>query len=157
MKILSSFFTLVWDQNSSSVPRWTRWWVTLLRCGCMTWSIEGGGGWPYWEELESHGGGCFLVKLWLTCSIGGGAWWWVCRGIVDLLKVFIVWLEFCCRILCWWGWWTWCCCYICGGSTNATVKDVVGSCILVYIQWWLGAKFGRSILPPIAPSSSPPT
>jgi hypothetical protein len=28
---------------------------------------------------------------------------------------------------------------------------------LVYIQWWLGAKFGRSILPPIAPSSSPPT
>ncbi len=92
----------------------------------MTWSIEG------------RGGG-FSVKLWLTCRIGGGAWWWVCRGIVDLLKKFIVWLELCCRILCWWGWWAWCCCYTRGASTNAAVKDVVGSCILACIHWWSGA------------------
>jgi hypothetical protein len=146
----SSFFTLVWDQNSSLVPRWTRWWVALLRCGCMTWFIEGGRGWPYWEKFESPGGGGFHVKLWFTCRIGGGAWWWVCRGIVDLLRVFIVSLELCCRIPCWWGWSTSCYCYICGGSTNATVKDVVGSCILACIHWWSNVKFGRSILPPTA-------
>ncbi len=131
----SSFFTLMWDQNSSSVPTWTRWWVALLRCGWMTWFIEGRG-WPYWEELESP---------W------GGAWWWVCKSIVDLLKVFIVSLELCCRIPCWWGWWAWCCYYcICGGSTNGTAKDVVGSCILACIHWWSSAKFGRFILPPMA-------
>ncbi len=77
----SSFFTLMWDQNSSSVHRWTRWWVALLRCGCMIWSIEGGGGWPFWKELESLGGGGFHVILWFTCRIGGGALWWVCKGI----------------------------------------------------------------------------
>ncbi len=146
----SSLFTLIWDQNSCSVPTWTRWWVTLLRRGWRTWFIEGRGGWPYWEKLESSGGGGFLIKLWLTCRIGGGAWWWVSRGIVDLLKVFVVSLELCCRIPCWWGWWVWCCCCICGGYTNGTVKDVVGSCILTCIHWLSGAKFGRSILPPMA-------
>ncbi len=71
----SSFFTLVWDQNSSSIPRWTRLWVALFMCGWMIWFIEGGRGWPYWEKFESLGGGGYHVKLWLTCKIGGGAWW----------------------------------------------------------------------------------
>jgi len=42
------------------------------------------------KNLKVMGGGGFPVKQWLTCRIGGGAWWWVCRRIVDLLKVFIV-------------------------------------------------------------------
>jgi hypothetical protein len=76
----------------------------------------------------------FPIRLWLTCQIGGWAWWWVCKNIIDLLKVFIVWLELCCKILCSWGWWAWCCYYICGGFTNLIIKDVVGSCILACIH-----------------------
>jgi hypothetical protein len=42
------------------------------------------------KKPKSLGKGGFLVRLWLTCRIGGGTWWWVYKGIVDLLKVFIV-------------------------------------------------------------------